>query len=359
MFTRGSKDGRIRRTDGADRSDQTPFDGAGSPGVPTKIQTDRRRRAAVAPTELRGEPVATAIRESAADRVRSLRERGRVPTVGTVLASDATAAYRFMDLKHEACRELGVATRDRRLDPDGPPDAVVETVETLSADPDVDAVFVQTPLPDGVDAAALGRRIDPAKDVDCFHPENLGRLVAGDPRYVPATTAAVCRLLAHYDVPVAGRDAVVVGRSRAIGRPLANRLLWDADPGNATVTVCHSRTRDLGAKTREADLLVTAAGRPGLVDESMLSSGTVVVDVSANRRVEAEAADEGADATGVGGATATVVGDVDEEAARASAAAFTPVPGGVGPVTLAALLDNVVTAAERRSLGEERDDSRE
>ena len=315
----------------------------------------------MAPTELRGEPVATGIRDAVADRVQSLRERGRVPTVGTVLASDSAAAHRFMDLKHEACGELGVATRDRRLDPDGPPDSVVQTVETLSADPNVDAVFVQTPLPDPVDAAALGRRLDPAKDVDCFHPENLGRLVAGDPRYVPATTAAVCRLLAYYDVDVAGRDAVVVGRSRAIGRPLANRLLRDADPGNATVTVCHSRTRDLGAKTRAADLLVTAAGTAGLVEASMLSPGTVVVDVSANRLEGVETDDHQGDDQADPGSDVdvTVVGDVDAEAARAKAAAFTPVPGGVGPVTLAALLDNVVTAAERRVRRDQRDDAGE
>jgi len=316
----------------------------------------------VAPTELRGDPVATEIRDSVAKRVNSLRDRGRVPTVGTVLASDATAAHRFMDLKHEACGELGVATRDQRLDPDGPPDSVVEAVETLSTDPDVDAVFVQTPLPDAVDAAALGRHLDPAKDVDCFHPENLGRLVAGDPRYVPATTAAVCHLLAHYDVPVAGRDTAVVGRSRAIGRPLANRLLRDTDPGNATVTVCHSRTRDLGAKTRNADLLVTAAGTAGLVEESMLSPGVVVVDVSANRLEGASTGDDhrGDDQGDPGSEVdATVVGDVDAEAVRAKAAAFTPVPGGVGPVTLAALLDNVVTAAERHSQRDDRGDTQE
>jgi len=296
----------------------------------------------VVPTELRGEPVAADIRGSVAGRIQTLRERGAVPTLGTVLASDAPGAHRFMDLKHEACAELGVATRDRRLDPDGPPNAVVETVGTLSEDPRVDAVFVQTPLPESVDTVALGRRLDPAKDVDCFHPENLGRLVAGDPRFVPATTAAVCRLLAHYDVTVAGRDVVVVGRSRAIGRPLASRLLWDAEPGNATVTVCHSRTRDLDAKTRAADVLVTAAGEPGLVDRSMLSAGVVVVDVSANRQDDGDPA---------------VVGDVDAESARAKAAAFTPVPGGVGPVTLAALLDSVVTAAERRFPSETRTES--
>ena len=293
--------------------------------------------------ELSGEPVATAIRDEVADRVRALREDGTVPTLGTVLASDAPAASRFMDLKHEACADLGIATRDRRLDAHASESAVVEAVAEPSEDPEVDAVFVQTPLPDGVDASAVGRRVDPAKDVDCFHPENLGRLVRGDPRFVPATTAAVCRLLAHSDVRIAGAHVVVVGRSRAIGRPLANRLLWDAEPGNATVTVCHSRTRDLAATTRRADVLVTAAGEPGLVDGSMLAPGTVVVDVSANRRSPDPGAVDGH------GTDPTVVGDVDAESARKRAAALTPVPGGVGPVTLAALVENVVTAAERRA----------
>jgi methylenetetrahydrofolate dehydrogenase (NADP+)/methenyltetrahydrofolate cyclohydrolase len=285
----------------------------------------------VAPTELRGGPVATRIREAVDERVRALDEAGMTPTLGTVMATDAPGAAWYMDLKHEACAEHGIATRDRRLAPDASPDTVYETVERLSDDESVDAVFVQTPLPDGLDAAAVGRRLDPETDVDCFHPANLGRLVGGDPRFVPATTAAVVRLLDHYGVRTAGRHAVVVGRSRAIGRPLANRLLWRATPGNATVTVCHSRTADLGAVTRRADVLVTAAGEPDLVDGSMLSPGVVVLDVSANRRPDGE-----------------VVGDVDTESARSKASASTPVPGGVGPVTLAALLDNVVTAAELR-----------
>ena len=286
----------------------------------------------MAPTELCGDPVATRVREAVDERVRALDEEGVTPALGTVMATDAPGAAKYMDLKHEACADHGIATRDHRLAPDASRSVVFEAVEALSEDEAVDAVFVQTPLPDGVDAAAVGRRLDPAKDVDCVHPANLGRLVDGDPRFIPATTAAVVRLLDHYGVRTVGRHAVVVGRSRAIGRPLANRLLWRSDPGNATVTVGHSRAADLGAVTRRADVLVTAAGKPGLVDGSMLSSGVAVVDVSANRRPDG-----------------SVVGDVDAGSARRKADAFTPVPGGVGPVTLAALLDNVVTAAERRA----------
>ena len=289
------------------------------------------------PTEqLLGEPIAASIREEVRERVDDLRERGTVPTLGTVLMSDAAADERFMDLKHAACDDAGVATRDVRLPPGAPASRLHRAVERLSADPGVHAVFVQVPLPDHVATIDVRRRLDPAKDVDCFHPENLGRLVAGDPRFVPATPAAVERLLAAYDVTVEGRDVAVVGRSDVIGKPLANRLLRDAPGGNATVTVCHSRTTDLGAHTRRADVVVTACGVPELVDGSMIEEGATVVDVSANR-VDADT-ERGYE----------VVGDVEFASARERAAAITPVPGGVGPVTLATLLDNVVLAAERQ-----------
>lgn len=289
---------------------------------------------------LAGGPVAAEIRRSVDARVRALASRGITPTLGTVLASDDSADRRFVELKHEAAAELGIATRDVRLDP-AAGDEVVAAVDALSDDQAVDAVFVQAPLPSGTDEHAVRRAVAPEKDVDAFHPANLGQLVAGDPCFVPATPAAVLRLLDHYDVPTVGRDVTVVGRSTVIGRPLANLLLGRTDPGNATVTVCHSRTRDLAAKTRAADIVVTAAGQPRLVDGSMLSAGSTVVDVSATR-------------TTVGG-EATYVGDVDAESAAPVVDALTPVPGGVGPVTVAMLLSNVVLAAERASDGLEAD----
>lgn len=278
---------------------------------------------------LRGEPVAAPIRERVADRVSTLREGGTTPTLATVLMSDDPTDERFVELKHETCADVGIATRDVRLEPDAPAERLYREVERLGETSAVDAVFVQVPLPDGVSLTGVRRRLEPTKDVDCLHLENVGRLVAGEPRFVPATTAAVCRLLSAYDVPVPGADVVVVGRSDVIGKPLANRLLWDRSGGNATVTICHSRTADLAAHTRRADIVVTAAGAPGTVDGSMLSSGAVVVDVSANPKSEG------------------VVGDVAFESAAERASAITPVPGGVGPVTLAALVENVVRAATR------------
>jgi methylenetetrahydrofolate dehydrogenase (NADP+)/methenyltetrahydrofolate cyclohydrolase len=187
------------------------------------------------------------------------------------------------------------------------------------------------PLPDHVDEREVLRRIDPAKDVDGFHPENVGRLVAGNARFKPCTPHGVQKLLAAADVETEGADAVVVGRSNIVGKPMANLLIQKTDDGNATTTVCHSRTDDLEAKLRAADIVIAAAGVPGMVTGDMLSEGTVVIDVGINR-VETEEGSE-------------LVGDVDFETAKEKAKAITPVPGGVGPMTRAMLLWNTVKAA--------------
>jgi methylenetetrahydrofolate dehydrogenase (NADP+)/methenyltetrahydrofolate cyclohydrolase len=280
------------------------------------------------PRRLAGDDPAATLQREALERIAACREDGVEPCLGTVLASDDPGARRFMDRKHERCAEVGIDTRRVDLPADAPAERVYRAVSDLGADPAVTALFVQAPLPDHVDETAVRERVPPAKDVDCFALENVGRFVAGDPRVRPVTTVAVDRLLRAHGVDVAGCDAVVVGRTTAIGTPLAH-LLCRRD---ATVTVCHSRTRNLGSKTRAADLLVTAAGTPGLVDGSMVSEGVVVVDVSATR-VERE------------GDTA-VVGDVDAESVAEKAAAMTPVPGGVGPMTMAAILDNVARVSD-------------
>jgi len=288
----------------------------------------------VPPTELRrlaGDDPAETLRCEALDAVDACRKAGIEPCLGTVLVSDDPGARAFMDRKHDRCAEAGIDTRRVDLPADAPAERVYRAVERLGADPEVTALFVQVPLPDHVDEGAVRERVPPEKDADCFAPVNVGRFVAGDPRVRPVTTLAVDRLLQTHDVEIAGQDAVVVGRTPAIGTPLAH-LLCRRD---ATVTVCHSRTRELGAETRRADVLVTAAGTPGLVDGSMVTEGVVVIDVSATR-VERD------------GETA-VVGDVDAESVGEKAAAMTPVPGGVGPVTMAALLDNVARVSLPRA----------
>jgi methylenetetrahydrofolate dehydrogenase (NADP+)/methenyltetrahydrofolate cyclohydrolase len=285
------------------------------------------------PTLLAGEPVAESWRATVTDGLDALRAAGAEPALGTVLMSDDDAARRFMDRKHERCAELGIPTRRVDLPADAPAERCYRAVADLAAADDVTALFVQAPLPDHVDVGAVRERVPPAKDVDCFAPANLGRLVAGEPRVTPATPAAVLRLLDAHDVSVAGREAVVVGRTVAICRPLA-ALLLDRD---ATVTTCHSRTADLAAHTRRADLLVTAAGTPGLVDGSMLSPGVVAVDISANRvATDSEPGYE-------------LVGDIDFESAKPKAGAITPVPGGVGPLTMVSLLANVVAVTARQA----------
>jgi methylenetetrahydrofolate dehydrogenase (NADP+)/methenyltetrahydrofolate cyclohydrolase len=278
---------------------------------------------------LSGAAPAAAVQRDALARLDACREAGVDPCLATVLVSDDPGARGFMDRKHDRCAETGVDTRRVDLPADAPADRVYRTVEELGADPAVTALFVQVPLPAHVDEAAVRARVPAEKDVDCFAHANVGRLVAGDPRVRPVTSLAVDRLLSAYDVAVAGLDAVVVGRTTAIGTPLAH-LLCRRD---ATVTVCHSRTEGLGAKTRSADLLVTAAGTPGLIDGSMVSAGVVVVDVSANRAADGN-----------------VVGDVDAESVGETAAAMTPVPGGVGPLTMASLLHNVAAVSTPESV---------
>ena len=288
-------------------------------------------------TPLRGTPLAKDITQQVRDDVDELRDRGVVPTLGTVLMSDDEAARSFMDRKHERCRAIGVATEHVDLSPAASAATLYEAVDRLANDEAVTALFVQVPLPEQVDVAGVRERIPPEKDVDCFAFENLGRLVADDPRVVPATPAAVLRLLRAHDVETAGADICIVGRTTEICRPLANLFLQRGSAGDATVTVCHSRTTDLGAKTRAADVLVTAAGTPGLVDASMVAPGATVVDISANR-IPADTA-KGYE----------LVGDVDFEGVRERASAITPVPGGVGPLTLAMLLRNVVLLTARQA----------
>jgi len=278
-----------------------------------------------------GDAVADAVRDDVAAAVDSLAAAGVDPTLATVLMGTDPASQTYVSLKQDDCAEVGIETRDVRIDGDAPASELYDAVADLNDDPDVHGVLVQQPLPDQVDDDEVVRAVDPRKDVDGFHPENLGRLVRGNARYVPCTPLGVQRLLAEADVDTEGADVVIVGRSTIVGKPLANRLTTKDDHGNATVTVCHSRTDDLAAKTRAADVVVAAVGVPEFVDGSMLAEGAVVVDVGINR-VEREG-------------ESTLVGDVEYESARAVAGAITPVPGGVGPMTRAMLLVNTVRAA--------------
>jgi methylenetetrahydrofolate dehydrogenase (NADP+)/methenyltetrahydrofolate cyclohydrolase len=284
-----------------------------------------------------GNAVASELRDGLGAAIDRLADAGETPTLATVLMSDDPASETYVSMKQDDCAEVGIEAVDIEIDPGAPAAELYETIDELNADDDVDGILVQMPVPDHVDGRTVLRRIDPEKDVDGFHPENVGRLVAGDPRYKPCTPHGIQKLLASAGVDPAGQDAVIVGRSDIVGKPMANLLLQKAAGGNATVTVCHSRTDDLAAKTREADILIAAAGVPEMIDGSMLSEGVVVVDVGVNR-VDADT-EKGYE----------LVGDVDFDSAKAKASAITPVPGGVGPMTRAMLLYNTVKATSRRA----------
>jgi methylenetetrahydrofolate dehydrogenase (NADP+)/methenyltetrahydrofolate cyclohydrolase len=282
-----------------------------------------------------GEAVAASVRESVTAAVDRLREAGVTPGLATVLMSDDPASETYVRMKQRDCEEVGIESRHVELDTDAPQSALFETIDELNADPAIDGILIQRPLTEGIDEPAALRRVDPEKDVDGFHPENVGRLVTGDPRFVPCTPLGVQRLLTAAGVEIPGADVVVVGRSELVGKPLANLLLGRGDDADATVTVCHSRTDDLASHVSRADVVVVAAGVPGLVTGEMLAEGSVVIDVGIN------AVGEGDDRE--------LIGDVDYESASQVASAITPVPGGVGPMTRAMLLKNTVTAAARQA----------
>jgi methylenetetrahydrofolate dehydrogenase (NADP+)/methenyltetrahydrofolate cyclohydrolase len=264
-----------------------------------------------------------------AERIRAevKQEIAEVGEVGlaTVLVGDDSASETYIRLKHKAAQEVGIQSIDVRMAAETTEDELLEQVAALNADDSIDGILVQLPLPEHLDEARVVRAIDPAKDVDGINPLNAGQLYLGRPTLVPATPVAIMTLLAEYDIELEGANAVVVGRSDIVGKPVAHLLLQQ----NATVTICHSRTRDLARETLDADVLVVATGRAGLVTADMVKHGAAVIDVGMNRT------DEG------------LVGDVDR-AAMDVAGYMTPVPGGVGPMTIACLLRNAVQAARFR-----------
>lgn len=279
-----------------------------------------------------GNAVAQSIRDDLGDAIGTLEGEDVTPTLATVLMSDDPASETYVSMKQDDCAEVGIEAIDVEIDPEAPAEELFDEIDRLNADESVNGILVQMPVPGHVDKQSVLRRIDPAKDVDGFHPENVGRLVAGDARYKPCTPHGIQKLLEDAGVDPEGKDAVVVGRSDIVGKPMANLLMQKADGGNATVTVCHSRTEDLAAKTREADIVVAAAGVPEMIDGDMLTEGVTVIDVGINR-VDADT-EKGYE----------LVGDVDFESAKEKANAITPVPGGVGPMTRAMLLYNTVKA---------------
>jgi methylenetetrahydrofolate dehydrogenase (NADP+) / methenyltetrahydrofolate cyclohydrolase len=273
-----------------------------------------------------GKQIAGQVRAEVKSAVERLAAYGRAPGLATVLVGDDEASQIYVRGKQKACDEVGMRSIGHQLPATTTRDQLLELLGELNRSPDVDGVVLQLPLPEQLDASEMTAAIDPTKDVDGLTPTNAGLLAQNRPVLVPATPAGVIELLHASDTTLEGAEAVVVGRSDLVGRPLSFLLLAE----NATVTVCHSRTRDLAATCRRADVLVAAVGRPRLIGADMVKPGATVIDVGINR------SDDG------------LVGDVDFEAVQHLAGAITPVPGGVGPMTIAMLLRNTLRAAELR-----------
>jgi methylenetetrahydrofolate dehydrogenase (NADP+)/methenyltetrahydrofolate cyclohydrolase len=277
---------------------------------------------------LDGKALAARIKGDLATEVGALRARGVEPGLAVVLVGEDPASQIYVRNKTASCAQAGIRTFDHRLPSTTSRGELLALVAKLNADPAVDGILIQLPLPAGLDAREILPTVDPRKDVDGIHPDNLGHLVMGEPRFVACTPFGIMKLIEESGLPLAGTNAVVVGRSNMVGKPMA-ALLTNAD---ATVTICHSKTRDLAAVVGGADLVVAAVGRPEMIRGAWIKPGAVVIDVGINRR------DDG-----------KLLGDVEFAAAAARAAAITPVPGGVGPMTIAMLLVNTVTAAKRRA----------
>ena len=286
-----------------------------------------------------GVAIAAEVRAEVAAGVRAFVAAGRrAPHLSVVLVGDDPASHTYVRNKGAAAVEVGMTSDTIRMPATATQADVLAEVARLNADPAVSGILVQSPLPDGLDEIAAMSSIDPEKDVDGLHPVSLGRLVQGAPVMVPCTPAGVQQLLLRSGVDPAGARVVVVGRSMLVGKPAALLLGNKAPGGNATVTLAHTATRDLPGVTREAEILVVAAGRPNTITAEMVRPGAVVIDVGTNRIVAPERK-----------SGFRLVGDVDFEAVKEVAAAITPVPGGVGPMTIAMLLANTLKAAERQA----------
>ncbi len=288
---------------------------------------------------LDGKKIAADIRQEIKDSVTKLRkERSIVPGLGVLLVGENPASRSYVTAKERACEEAGIYSEEILLPASAGINEMLDVVSSMNANDSIHGILVQLPLPSADAEQEVIEHIVPEKDVDGFHPVNVGRMMLGLPSFLPCTPHGILQILKHVRVSTSGAHAVVVGRSNIVGRPLANMLSQKSDTGNATVTVCHTHTKELAAITRQADILIAAAGRPAMITGDMVKEGAVVIDVGVNR-VEDPSKKQGY----------RLVGDVDFDSVKDVASALTPVPGGVGPMTITMLLFNTLEAARRIS----------
>ncbi|RKY24714.1 MAG: bifunctional methylenetetrahydrofolate dehydrogenase/methenyltetrahydrofolate cyclohydrolase FolD [Planctomycetota bacterium] len=283
-----------------------------------------------------GKQVAATLRAELKEQVAKLKQKGIVPGLGVILVGDDPASKSYITAKERACEDVGIYSDDNRLPASTSQEDLLALVKKMNTNPKINGILVQLPLPEGLDESEVLLAIDPAKDVDGFHPMNVGKMMVGEEAFLPCTPHGIIQLLLRSGVTIEGANVVIVGRSNIVGKPLANMLIQKNATGNATVTVCHTRTKNLAEHTRQADIVIAAAGRPNTITADMVRQGAVVIDVGVNR-IE--------DATKKKGYR--LVGDVDFEPVSEKASFITPVPGGVGPMTITMLLYNTVESAKR------------
>lgn len=282
-----------------------------------------------------GTEIAKQIREELKKEIEELREKHNlIPGLASVLVGEDPASQVYVGRKEKTCHALGIYSGRHDLPADTTEADLLALIEKLNKDPKIHGILVQLPLPKHIDSQKVLYAIDPKKDVDGFHPINVGKLMIGEPDYLPCTPHGIQELLIRSGVKIGGAEVVVVGRSNIVGKPIANILLQKKDGANATVTVCHTRTKDMAFHTKRADILIVAAGKPKAITADMVKEGVVVIDVGVNRVGKTP---EG---------KAILVGDVDFEAVKEKASAISPVPGGVGPMTITMLMQNTVRAAK-------------
>jgi len=289
-----------------------------------------------------GKDVSEEIYSELRQRIEALKAKGTVPGLAVVLVGNDPASQVYVRKKGEMCESLGMMSRTIVLPEETTQQELLEVVAGLNADPAIHGFLVQLPLPKHIDEEAIINAIDPRKDADCFHPSNVGRMLIGEPDFLPATPAGVQQMLIRSGIDTKGKHVVVVGRSNIVGKPMAAMMVQKGAGADSTVTIVHSRTQDLPSITRQADILIVAIGKPRFVTADMVKEGAVVIDVGTNR-VEDPTHPKGS----------RLVGDVDFENVKDKVSAITPVPGGVGPMTICMLMANAVKAAERAS-GESR-----
>ncbi len=283
-----------------------------------------------------GKQVAADIRAELKSEVVQLKEKGIIPGLGVILVGEDPASQSYVSAKEKACAEAGIYSDDNRLAADVSQGELVALVEKMNNDPKIHGILVQLPLPKHIDESAVIGAIRPEKDVDGFTPVNVGNLVIGEECFMPCTPHGIVQLLARSGVEISGAHVVVVGRSNIVGKPIANMLLQKKEHANATVTICHTGTKDMASFTRQADVLIVASGWPNTVTADMVKDGVAVIDVGVNR-VEDSTRKRGY----------RLVGDVDFENVKEKASVITPVPGGVGPMTITMLMVNTVESARR------------